>query len=65
MTDKSRSGLRKAITIAATAIFIAAWIAGGVWYFGFDQKPGDNCAHLAYEGDDAAAYDCAHAEDGR
>jgi hypothetical protein len=67
MTNEGRSRVRKALGIGASVIFLAAWIAGGVWYFAFDQTGGDNCAHLAYgpQGDDAAAYDCAHAQDGR
>jgi hypothetical protein len=31
MTDKSRSRTRKAIGIAVSVIFLAAWIGGGVW----------------------------------
>jgi hypothetical protein len=56
MTAEGRSRVRKALSIAASVIFLAAWIGGGVWYFGFD-KSHDPCASLRYQ-DDAAYRDC-------
>jgi hypothetical protein len=63
MADKRRSGVRRSSRIAASVVFLAAWIAGGVWYFGFDHDR-DRCASLRYQ-DDAAYDDCEHAQAGR